>query len=189
MSSSSDPEVSPAAQVDALGHAPRLPALGTKVLAAILLAHFTVDLFAGYRPSLQRHLKDIWQLDNFWTAMLAVPGSLMVMFQPLFGLFSDRMRTRAFVVGGVLMAAVGYGVALPLAGLCSPAVGYCLALAGIWIGSAGIAAYHPQGAALSGRASPKRSERAVALFVFGGTAGYAAGLFVPPLFIEGGYVP
>ncbi len=162
-----------------------LPALGLGAVAAVIFAHAACDLFPGYAAPLQRHLRDIWSLSRFQTALLILPGSLVIMFQPLIGLVADRMRTRAFVVGGLLASALGYGTALPLSALLQKTPGYWLALGGIWLGAAGVSAYHPQGAALSSRAGSGGSGRgAVAFFVFGGTVGYAAGLFVPPLFIS-----
>ncbi|MHC4915384.1 MAG: MFS transporter [Planctomycetota bacterium] len=162
-----------------------LPALSLGAVAAVIFAHVACDLFPGYVAPLLRYLKSSWELTRFQTALLALPSSLMIMFQPLFGLFADRMRTRAFVVGGLLASALGYGTALPLAGTIGAGSGYWLALAGMWIGAAGVSAYHPQGAALSGCARTGQSGRGpVAYFVFGGTLGYASGLFVPPLFIS-----
>ncbi len=163
-----------------------LPVLGAGAVAAVVFAHLATDLFAGYSAPLQRHFWEIWRLSRLETALLALPGSLMIMLQPLLGLSADRMRTRAFVMGGLLMSALGYGTALPLAALFGRSAGYWLALAGIWMGATGVAAYHPQGAALSGRAG---SGRAVAFFVFGGTVGYASGLLMPPLFVKLGMLP
>jgi MFS family permease len=151
----------------------------------VVFAHLACDLYPGYGAPLQRHLRDIWSLSRFQTALLTLPASLMIMLQPLAGLVADRMRTRAFVVGGLLASALGYGAALPLSALLGEQPGYWLALAGIWLGAAGVSAYHPQGAALSGCARTGQSGRGpVAFFVFGGTLGYASGLFVPPLFIS-----
>ena len=162
-----------------------LPALGLGAVTAVIFAHAACDLFPGYVAPLLRYLKSSWELSRFQTALLALPSSLMIIFQPLIGLFADRMRTRAFVVGGLLASALGYGTALPLAGTIGAGSGYWLALAGMRIGAAGVSAYHPQGAALSGCARTGQSGRGpVAFFVFGGTVGYAAGLFVPPLFIS-----
>jgi FSR family fosmidomycin resistance protein-like MFS transporter len=181
------PGLPPSGDEPAGSAAAGLPVLGAGAVAVVVFAHLACDLFPGYVAPLLRHLRGNWELTRFQTAMLVLPGSLMIMFQPLIGLFADRMRTRAFVMGGVLMSALGYGTALPLAGLLGPGSGYLLAMVGIWIGAAGVSAYHPQGAALSGRASRGGSNHgAVALFVFAGTVGYGAGLFVPPLFIEPG---
>ena len=146
------------------------------------MSHYLVDFFAGYSAPFQRHFREIWNLSLLKVALLALPASLMIMLQPVFGLLSDRMRTRAFVVGGIITAVAGCGLALPLAAFCGSFYGYLLALAGITVGAAGIAAYHPQGAAFSGRGLGTRSGRAVAFFIFGGTAGFATGLFIPSLF-------
>ncbi len=166
----------------------RLPALGTGAIAAVVFAHLACDLFPGYSAPILRHLKEDWGLSRLETALLTVPVSTVIMLQPLVGLVSDRMRTRAFVVVGLAMSALGYGALLPISSLQPEHIGYWLAMTGMWMGAAGITAYHPQGAALTGRARRSGSGRAgVALFVFAGTVGYGAGFFVPPLFIEPGY--
>jgi len=166
----------------------RLPALGTGAIAAVVFAHLACDLFPGYSAPLLRHLKEDWELSRLETALLTVPVSAVIMLQPVIGLAADRMRTRAFVVVGLAMSALGYGALLPVASLQPEHIGYWLAMLGMWMGGVGVAAYHPQGAALTGRAGQTGSGRGgVALFVFAGTVGYGAGLFVPPLFIEPGY--
>jgi MFS transporter, FSR family, fosmidomycin resistance protein len=161
----------------------RLPALGSKAVATVILAHLVVDLFPGYCAPMQRHLKEAWDLSLLETALLVIPGSVILLLQPIFGLLSDRMRTRAFVAAGLLASAIGYGAALPLAASQPKSSGYLLALLGIWLGSLGVAAYHPQGAALSGGVARGGSGRkGVAMFVLMGTIGYAAGMMLPPLF-------
>jgi FSR family fosmidomycin resistance protein-like MFS transporter len=158
-----------------------LPGLGTAA-AALVSAHFCVDLYAGYAAPLQRVFHESWELPLWATSLLVLPGSLMVLLQPLLGLLSDRLRTRAFVVVGVLLVLAGYGAALPLATLFGRSGGYPLALAAVLAGAAGLALYHPQGAALTGLSAGAAGRgRAVSFFVFAGSAGYAAGLFVPPL--------
>jgi len=159
--------------------------LGARALAAVVAAHFVVDLYAGYTAPLLRHFHEAFNLSRAQTAALTLPSSLVVVFQPLLGLISDRMRTRAFVVGGLVLGTVGYGLALPLAGLAGAASGYAIALLAIWAGAVGLAAYHPQGAALSGRAPSQRWGGAVAVFTFTGSLGYGLGILVPPLFFPG----
>ncbi len=161
----------------------RLPALGSKAVATVILAHLVVDLFPGYCAPMQRHLQEAWDLSLLETALLVIPGSVILLLQPLFGLLADRMRTRAFVAAGLLTSALGYGAALPLAASLPKSNGYLLALLGVWLGALGVAAYHPQGAALSGGVAQGGSSRkGVALFVLSGTIGYACGLMVPPFF-------
>jgi FSR family fosmidomycin resistance protein-like MFS transporter len=156
--------------------------LGTGALAAVVAAHFVVDLYGGYTAPLLRHFHETFHLSRAQTAALTLPSSLVVIFQPLLGLVSDRMRTRAFVVGGLILGTVGYGLALPLAGMAGASSGYWIALLAIWVGAIGLAAYHPQGAALSGRAPSERWGGAVAVFTFTGSLGYGLGILVPPIF-------
>jgi FSR family fosmidomycin resistance protein-like MFS transporter len=178
----------PAAGGEAVTGRSTLPALGTGAVAAVVFAHLACDLFPGYSAPLLRHLKENWELTRLQTALLTVPVSAVIMLQPLVGLVADRMRTRAFVVMGLAMSALGYGALLPMSSLQPQSFGYWMAMIGMWMGGAGVAAYHPQGAALTGRAKRSGSGRGgVALFVFAGTVGYGAGFFVPPLFIEPGY--
>jgi len=156
--------------------------LGAGAVAAVVLAHFVVDFYAGYTAPLLRYFNQAFDLSQIQTSLLAIPGSLMVMCQPILGLVSDRMRTRLFVVGGLLLGTIGYGVVQPLAALAGPGIGYGTALAGIWVGALGLACYHPQGAALAGRSKSGRFGGAVSVFVFCGSLGYGLGILVPPLF-------
>ncbi len=164
-------------------HAAKAATIGTGALAAVIAAHFVIDLYAGYTAPFQRYFHEHFHLTRTQTAALALPSSLVVMFQPLMGLASDRMRTRSFVVGGLFLGMAGYGVAMPLAATAGASTGYWIALAAIWAGAIGLAAYHPQGAALSGRASSDRWGGAIAVFTFSGSLGYGVGILVPPLFI------
>jgi FSR family fosmidomycin resistance protein-like MFS transporter len=86
--------------------------------------------------------------------------------QPLFGLVSDRMRRPWFVALGPLIAAVfmsAIGVA----------PNYVSLIALLMLGGVGVAAFHPQAAALAGD-EPRRG-LAMSVFVTGGTLGFAIG--------------
>jgi FSR family fosmidomycin resistance protein-like MFS transporter len=159
--------------------------LGAAAVAAVVAAHFAADFYAGYTAPLLRYFNEHLRLTQFQTSLLVIPSSLTVLFQPLLGLVSDRMRTRLFVVGGLLLGIAGYGLVLPLAAMAAPGTAYLLAMAGIWAGAIGLAAYHPQGAALAGRSRSGRFGGAVSVFVFSGNLGYGLGILVPPLFIPG----
>ncbi|HOX06520.1 MAG TPA: MFS transporter [Planctomycetota bacterium] len=160
-------------------------AVGPGAAAAVILAHFTVDFYAGYTAPLLRYFHEHFGLSQMQTSLLTIPNSLTVLFQPLLGLASDRMRTRLFVVGGLILGVAGYGLVFPLAAMAGPGAGYLLALVGIWAGAIGLACYHPQGAAIAGRSRSGRFGGAVAIFVFSGSLGYGLGILMPPLFIPG----
>src|SRR5699024_8428537 len=87
--------------------------------------------------------------------------------QPAFGIWTDRRARRWLIPAGMLLAAVGVG----LAGLMP---NYALTWLVIAASGLGIAAFHPE-AARAARQAAGRSNRAMSIFALGGNAGYALG--------------
>ena len=94
------------------------------------------------------------------------------LFQPIYGLISDRYFKRAFAVTGPILAAI-FISSIGLADNFPALLGLIIA------GGIGIGAFHPQGAALAHRAAmdwnPARQGLVMSIFSSSGTVGYALG--------------
>jgi len=146
----------------------------TPRLGLLTFGHFTIDsyssFFAPLLPLLVKKLDLSLTLVGTLVALASVTSSFS---QPLFGFASDRLRRPWFVAFGPLTAAIfmsGLGLAPNYAALVA-----LLMLAGL-----GVAAFHPQSAALAVATSERRG-MAMAFFVTGGTIGFSVG----PLFAVG----
>jgi FSR family fosmidomycin resistance protein-like MFS transporter len=146
-----------------------------RAMATLSTGHGAVDLASGAVPALLPFLADRFSLGYAATAgvMLAATISSSVV-QPVFGLLSDRRGAMWLLPAGVVLAATG----IAAAGLVPS---YWLVLVAVAVAGMGIAAYHPEGAKFASYASGERRASGMALFNFGGNAGYALGpiLFTP----------
>jgi FSR family fosmidomycin resistance protein-like MFS transporter len=100
---------------------------------------------------------------------LAAIGSITsAVFQPIYGIASDRVHGHLFIIVGPLLSIV----CMSLIGVAPNAalVGVLLLLAGI-----GSAAFHPQAVAAAGVLSGERRAFGISLFTFGGSVGFALG--------------
>jgi MFS transporter, FSR family, fosmidomycin resistance protein len=100
---------------------------------------------------------------------LASIGSITsAVFQPIYGIASDRIHGRLFIVLGPLLSIV----CMSLIGMAPNAalVGVLLLLAGV-----GSAAFHPQAVAAAGVLSGERRAFGISVFTFGGSVGFALG--------------
>ncbi|MER7271898.1 MFS transporter [Micromonospora carbonacea] len=128
--------------------------------------HAVNDLYQGATPAMLPFLMAERHYSYAAVSGLAFAASgVSSLFQPLFGILSDRRPRSWLVPAGFVTAALGV-VAAGLSG------GYvvtwlCVALAGI-----GIAAYHPP-ATSQARAAGGSSQRAMSIFSVGGTIGGA----------------
>ena len=133
------------------------------------LGHFIVDLYSGALGALQPWLVQRHGLSLTQAGLL---GGLLVfsssVMQPVYGYLCDRWRHPPFAWLGPLMAAI-FISALGLA------PGYWGLLAGVVLGGAGIAAFHPQGSSMVTRGVEGRRGRVMAIFVSAGTLGFALG--------------
>lgn len=140
-------------------------------LALLLLAaaHGLVDAFAAILQPLWPDLQRSLLLDSgsiqwafvLWTLATSVS-------QLFFGYFGDRDQGRWMLWAGPLvsvlcLSAIGWADSLPV--LCT-----LLVFAGL-----GIAAFHPEAAALAGASSPENRSRAMSLFAVGGYLGQTIG--------------
>ncbi len=141
------------------------------LLSLILLSagHFAVDLYSGALGALQPLL-----LKRFGMSLTeaGVLGGVLVcsssVMQPLYGVLSDRIRTRLF-------AALGPGIAglfISALGL-APSFGWLLLM--VALGGAGVAMFHPQASARAIIGVEEKRGRAMAIFISSGTLGFACG--------------
>jgi FSR family fosmidomycin resistance protein-like MFS transporter len=139
------------------------------LLLILVLAHALVDLFAAMIqplwPDLQRRLS----LGEGTIQWAFVTWSLATsVSQLLFGFWGDRGRSRWLIWAGPAL-----GV------LCLSSIGLVRSLAELNIllvvGGLGIAAFHPEAAALAGTGTLANRSRAMSLFAVGGSIGQAIG--------------
>ena len=140
----------------------------TPRLWLLALAHFTIDAYSSFFSPLLPLLVTKLDLSPTRVGTLVALASVASSFaQPVFGLIGDRLRRPWFIAFGPLTAAIflsGIGMA--------PTYGALVGL--LMLGGLGVAAFHPQAAALASDLSPRRS-MAMAIFVTGGTLGFALG--------------
>jgi FSR family fosmidomycin resistance protein-like MFS transporter len=147
------------------------PAVRSALLPLVLfcMGHFLVDLYSGALGALQPLLQTRYGL-NFTQA--GILGGVLVcsssVMQPVYGLMSDRWPSRFFTVlapavAGIFISSLGWSS------------NYWGLLVMIWMGGAGIAAFHPQAAANATAGVSKNRSAAMAVFICSGTVGLACG--------------
>ncbi len=138
-------------------------------LVLLMLAHGLVDIFASVIqplwPDLQRRLA----VDEGTIQWAFVTWSLATsVSQLLFGFWGDRGRRRWLIWVGPTL-----GV------LCLSSIGLVRSLTQLnvllIVGGLGVAAFHPEAAALAGSSAPGNRSRAMSLFAVGGSIGQAVG--------------
>jgi FSR family fosmidomycin resistance protein-like MFS transporter len=155
---------------------PRAPAAQEAVARAGLLSllllscgHFFVDLYSSALGALQPLL--VQQFGMSLTDAGVLGGVLVTsssVMQPVYGFFSDRLHTRMFAALGPAVA----GIFISSLGL-APGYGWLLAM--VWLGGAGVAAFHPQATARATLGMEEKRGRAMAIFISAGTLGLASG--------------
>ena len=104
--------------------------------------------------------------------MFALTASVAsALFQPLVGAQGDRGEARWLMPAGLILSGLGIGAV----GL---ATSYPLTLLAVAVCSAGVAAYHPEGARWARHASSSRVTADMSVFSVGGGVGYALGPLV-----------
>ena len=144
----------------------------THMLPLLIFAaatHFLVDATAGTLGPLWPRLDGHYHLVAWQSAALFFLWQMAnSVSQFWFGMLGDRFATRWLLWAGPLAAIVCLG-AIGLTN--SPVVlGLLLTIAGL-----GIAAYHPEAAALAGGCAPEHRSRAMSIFIVGGFLGQATG--------------
>ncbi len=105
------------------------------------------------------------------SGLAAIPSITSSICQPLYGIASDRVQGRFFMLLGpaltiICMSCIGLAPNVVFLGL-------LLLVAGV-----GTAAFHPQAVAVAGSASGDRKGLGISLFGFGGNLGFALGPLV-----------
>ncbi len=137
-------------------------------LALLALAHFSIDGYSSFFSPLLPLLMGRLHLSLTRVGALVALASLASSFsQPLFGWLSDRVHRPWFVALGPPVAAL-FLASIGLAPSFAALVGLLV------LGGFGVAAFHPQAAALASGLSTSRS-LAMSLFVTGGTLGFSLG--------------
>jgi FSR family fosmidomycin resistance protein-like MFS transporter len=139
------------------------------LLLLLVLAHGLVDLFASMIQPLWPDLQRTLALDEGTIQWAFVTWSLATsVSQLLFGYWGDRGRSRWLIWAGPALGVL----CLSCIGLARSLVELNLLLV---VGGLGIAAFHPEAAALAGTSAPANRSRALSLFAVGGSIGQAIG--------------
>jgi len=139
-----------------------------RAVAALAIAHGANDLYMGSLPALLP--LSVARLGLSLTsagALVSVVNLVSQLPQPVLGHCADRVGRRAMVILGPVVTTLAMA-SLGLMG------SYHLLLIALICGSMGNAAFHPQGAALTGKiaARSRASGAAMAVFTAGGNIGY-----------------
>ena len=144
---------------------------GYKKGKVILLAlgHLSTDIYPGFlAPIIPLLMKKF----DFSITMAAMLGSTLAfsssLMQPLFGYLSDKMKKVYFLVLGPIVAAFFMSfIDMPN--------NYYMLLLFLFLSGLGVAAFHPQAAALTNIKSGNKKSAGMGLFVLGGSFGVALG--------------
>jgi FSR family fosmidomycin resistance protein-like MFS transporter len=139
------------------------------LLLLLFLAHGLVDTFASLIQPLWPDLQVRLALDAGAIQWAYVTWSLATsVSQLLFGYWGDRYRRRWLIWAGPALGVI-----------CLSSIGlvHSLAMLNVLlvVGGLGIAAFHPEAAALAGASAPGNRSRAMSLFAVGGSLGQAFG--------------
>ena len=136
---------------------------------ALGLAHFSVDnyscMYGAFLPFLHSRLGLSLSEAGLLGGALVFSSALS---QPLYGMLADRLRHKAFSAIGPAVA----GLFLSSLGL---ATDFWTLLMLLVLGGAGVASFHPQGAALTTRSAGDKHAYHMSLFITLGTVGFALG--------------
>lgn len=138
-------------------------------LALVTWGHFLNDSYISFfAPVLPLLIEKLSLSLTMASGLASIPSITSSVFQPLYGMASDRIRGRFFILVGPLCSILGMG----LIGLAPNALvlGLLLLIAGI-----GAAAFHPQAVAAAGALSGPRKGLGISIFIFGGNLGFAVG--------------
>lgn len=146
-----------------------------KSVLALSAGHFFIDnyssMWGAFLPFLHRELNLSLVQAGFLGGALIFSSSLM---QPLYGYLADRFQHKIF-------AALGPGIAGVFISSLGLAPNFYTLLPLLFLGGIGIAAFHPQGAAVTSEASDRHRGYHMSVFITTGMIGYALG----PTYITG----
>lgn len=144
-------------------------ALLTGPFLLLCFGHFAIDFYSAAVATLQPLLADKYSLS---LAQVGVLGGVFMfgsaVLQLFFGLLSDRIHSRLFVVLGLVTA----GVFLSSLGV---APGYKSLLLIALLGGMGVSAFHPQSTSQAASLAKTRRGLGVAVFITAGMIGLSLG--------------
>jgi MFS transporter, FSR family, fosmidomycin resistance protein len=138
-------------------------------LTLITWGHFLNDCYGSFfAPILPLLIEKLSLSLTMASGLASIASITSAVFQPIYGMASDRIRGRFFIVLGPLLSTV----CMSLIGVAPNAalIGVLLLLAGV-----GSAAFHPQAVAAAGLVSGDRKGFGISVFIFGGSVGFAVG--------------
>ena len=139
------------------------------VLGVLAALHFLVDVVAGTTSPLWPGLERKLGLPNRGLLWVYVVWSISTsVCQLIFGWWADRWNTRWLVWAGPLVGILS----INLVGYADAAWQLAVLFA---LGGLGIAAFHPEAAAMAGQSLPNHRSRAMAVFALVGYLGQAVG--------------
>lgn len=142
---------------------------GLALLVSLTLVHALVDTFATSVQPLWPELQKKLGLGDGSIQWVVVGWSLTTsVSQLLFGYLGDRHASRWLLWVGPFVGVLGMG----LIGL---ADSVWMLLAMVVLGGLGVAAFHPEAAAVAGSAMPEDRARGMSIFVTGGFLGQSLG--------------
>lgn len=143
-----------------------------KIIWLSSFAHCTNDFYNGFLgpllPLLVLRLDLSLALAGTLVSVLSIFSSLL---HPAFGIIADRLKRNYFFVFGPLIA----GIFMSLIGWASSYLTLVLILA---LSGIGTSIFHPQAAALVGRAAKLNPGVSMSIFNLGGTVGVAVGALI-----------
>ncbi len=144
----------------------------TSRLALATFGHFLNDCYAAFlAPILPLLISHLSLSLTAASGLAAIPSITSSICQPLYGMASDRVQGRFYMLFGPVLTIL----CMSCIGLAPHVVmlGALLLIAGI-----GTAAFHPQAVAVAGSASGDRKGFGISIFGFGGNIGFALGPLV-----------
>lgn len=152
----------------AAGHRPA----SRPTLFVLSLGHGCADLCSGALFALLPFLVVERHYSYAAAGVFALTASVAsALFQPLVGAHGDRSEAHWLLPGGLVLSGLGIGAV-------GFATSYPLTLLAVAVCSAGVAAYHPEGARWARRASSSRVTADMGVFSVGGGVGFALGPLV-----------
>lgn len=147
------------------------------LLLALAAAHLTIDLTQGAIPALGSYMENFHGWSYARVGSLAMLTSVTsVILQPLGGYYGDRTRNGLLLPISLLLAGGG----LLTAGF-SPPASYGPIVAGVFIASAGVALFHPDGMRAASYVVGPRRAAGMSIFMVGGNTGFGLGPAVAAL--------
>lgn len=141
-------------------------------LGLATFGHFLNDCYAAFlAPILPLLISNLSLSLTMASSLAAIPAMTSSICQPLYGMASDRVQGRFYMLLGpaltvICMSCIGLAPNVLM-------LGALLLFAGI-----GTAAFHPQAVAVAGSASGDRRGFGISFFGFGGNIGFALGPLV-----------